>query len=290
MKKTLLPFIIIIILIISGSIYWLKKQNITKEETPTEDTYTKEEKEKLAKLDNINEKIDYFNMDYLSRYLTYQQKNPNLKIEDIITRVNIGLDQPYYTNVKMAPYLNQIYILSNKYLALGENYVPDNLETLSSECARSGMQLVHEAKEKFEELCLAAKKDGYTIRAMSSYRDYNYQLNLYNRYVKQDGKEAADTYSARAGHSEHQTGLVVDVDNNQIDYTLFEQTKEYKWMQENAYKYGFIMRYPKDKDNITGYEYESWHYRYVGKEIATYIKNNNITFDEYYVRFIENKK
>jgi zinc D-Ala-D-Ala carboxypeptidase len=149
------------------------------------------------------------------------------------------------------------------------------------------MKLVSNAKKAFYELSTAAKKEGYNIIAMSSYRSYQYQVNLYNRYVEQDGKELADTYSARPGSSEHQTGLAVDVYNGKIEYTSFEKTKEYNWMQENAYKYGFILRFPKDKVKQTGYQYESWHYRYVGKDIAKYIHDHNMCLEEYYVQKIE---
>ena len=123
---------------------------------------------------------------------------------------------------------------------------------------------------------------------MSSYRSYDYQVNLYNNYVKSDGKDAADTYSARPGFSEHQTGLAVDIYNKELPYTSFEETKEFEWMQKNAYKYGFILRFPKDKVNITGYQYEAWHYRYVGKKAAKYIHDHNITLEEYYIKKVEN--
>ena len=150
------------------------------------------------------------------------------------------------------------------------------------------MQLVKEAKEAFENMSQAAKEENMNIIAMSSYRSYDYQVNLYNNYVETDGQEAADTYSARAGYSEHQTGLAVDVYNQELPYTSFEETEEFNWMQENAYKYGFILRFPKDKVNITGYQYEAWHYRYVGKDIAEYIHNHNLTLEEYYVKKVEN--
>ena len=143
------------------------------------------------------------------------------------------------------------------------------------------MQLVDIAKEAFESMSDDAKKEGMNIIAMSSYRSYDYQVNLYNNYVKTDGKEAADTYSARPGYSEHQTGLAVDVYNLELPYTSFEKTEEFNWMQENAHKYGFILRFPKDKVDITGYQYEAWHYRYVGKEVAKYIHNHNMTLEEY---------
>ena len=106
----------------------------------------------------------------------------------------------------------------------------------------------------------------------------------------QDGKDEADTYSSRAGHSDHQTGLAIDVSDGDTPYTSFGETDEFRWMQDNAYLYGFILRFPEGKENITGYQYESWHYRYVGVDIATYIHENNITFEEYYEMFIANKK
>ena len=202
--------------------------------------------------------------------------------EDVITRVNIGLDNSYYTNTYKTPYPNKDYILVNKYIYLGEDYVPDNLEDISTNYSRSGMRLVSSAKDAFETLAEQALKDNKKVIAMSSYRSYQYQYNLYNRYVSTDGVEAADTYSARPGYSEHQTGLAVDVYNGKEDFTNFEKTKEYNWMQDNAYKYGFILRFPKDKVLETGYQYESWHYRYVGKEIAKYIHDNNLCFEEYY--------
>lgn len=126
-----------------------------------------------------------------------------------------------------------------------------------------------------------AKAIGLNIYISSGFRSYSYQTTLYNRYVSQDGKEMADTYSARPGHSEHQTGLAFDV--NQIDNS-FADTSEGKWMANNCYKYGFILRYPKGKTNETGYMYESWHFRYVGKELAEKLYNNGdwITMESYF--------
>ncbi|MBR6948725.1 MAG: M15 family metallopeptidase [Bacilli bacterium] len=149
------------------------------------------------------------------------------------------------------------------------------------------MKLVSEAKSQYEAMAKQAAKEGLKLVATSSYRSYEYQEELYNNYAKRDGKEAADTYSGRPGYSEHQTGLAVDLYNGKELYTEFEKTKEFEWMQKNAHKYGFILRFPKDKEKLTGYEYESWHYRYVGEKIATYIHDNNLCFEEYYTMFIE---
>ena len=133
-----------------------------------------------------------------------------------------------------------------------------------------------------------ASKKNLNIIAISAYRSYEYQNTLYNNYVKIDSKKKADTYSARPGYSEHQTGLAVDIYNGDLDYNNFEQTKEFEWMQENAHKYGFILRYPKDKVEQTGYQYESWHYRYVGINVAEYIYKNKISYDEYYIQNLDN--
>ena len=233
------------------------------------------------------EKIPYYKKKNQERYIKYQKENTTLSKEQVITQVNIGLDYSFYTHTKKTPFLNQDHILVNKYLYLGSDYIPNNLETISTNYARSGMMLVSTAKEKFEEMAQDAKKENIKIIAMSSYRSYDYQVKLYNNYVKSDGVEAADTYSARAGYSEHQTVLCFDVYDVILDYTIFENSESFNWMQKNAHHYGFILRYPKGKEKITGYQYESWHYRYVGEEIATKIHDQKITFDEYYVKNLE---
>ena len=278
--KIILTFLICILLI--GTTIFFSTKNDNKEKERQKEELTKEEK-------NLQEIKDspYYKKENQKRYLAYQEKNPNKKIDDIVVEVNIGIDEPYYTNTKPSENLNTNLILVNKYNYVTEDYIPENLEPISKNYARSGMQLVSEAKEAFETLSEEAKKEGMTVLAMSSYRSYEYQVNLYNNYVASDGKEAADTYSARAGYSEHQTGLAVDVYNGDLPYTSFEETEEFNWMQENAYKYGFILRFPEDKVTITGYQYESWHYRYVGIKEATYIHEHNLTLEEYYVKKVE---
>lgn len=292
-KKNFSIFLTCIILII-GSIYYgitLLTNSISKS-TPkktkkTEQVMKTKKDIKLEKLQNIDKKINYFNYDYLDRYIAYQKENKNLKTSQIITDVNIGLDNPYYTNTKPAKDKNTSHILVNKYNYLDEDYIPNDLEDINIQYARSGMKLVNYAKEAFETLAKDAMKENLKIIAMSTYRSYTYQEKLYSRYEEADGKEAADTYSGRAGFSEHQTGLAVDVYNGKEDYTNFEKTKEFEWMQENAHKYGFILRFPKDKTKQTGYQYESWHYRYVGQKVATAIHKKNISYEEYYVKNIE---
>lgn len=271
--KSLLIYITCIILIIISLSLGIKKIS--------------NDNKKKGKEKNTEEKISYYKPEYKDRYNKYRKENKDLSNEQVIIDVNIGLDYNYYENSKPSKNLNKETILVNKYNYLQQDYIPNNLENISTEYARSGMSLVNYAKDAFEDLAKAAKKEGMSIIAMSSYRSYKYQYNLYNKYKAQDGEEVADTYSARPGYSEHQTGLAVDVYNGKESFTNFENAKEFDWMQKNAYKYGFILRFPKNKTKETGYDYESWHYRYVGISIAKYIHENDISFEEYYVKKIE---
>lgn len=284
--KNFLVFIIIIILIITSIIYGINKSKNnntnSKEQNKIENKDKVNDTKELTELEKAKKDLAYYKDEYEDAYKEYREKNKDLSIEKVITNVNIGLNYDYYTHTKATKDLNTNTILVNKYNYLTEDYVPENLQTVNKKYSSKTLQLVDYAKEAFEELSEAASKENYTVLAMSSYRSYQYQYNLYNRYVSTDGVEAADTYSARPGYSEHQTGLAVDVYNGKEDFTNFEKTKEYNWMQDNAYKFGFILRFPKDKVLETGYQYESWHYRYVGKEIAKYIHDNNLCFEEYY--------
>lgn len=228
-------------------------------------------------------KYNFYQKDKEERYKKYQETHSDLSDLDIITRVNLNLDLPFYSKTYPAPNQNTDLVFVNKYHYLDASYVPKNLKNVEV-CTSGNRQLVEPAKEAFESLCASIKKGGLNIRLISSYRSYSYQETLYNSYVEKDGHNKADTYSARPGFSEHQTGLVIDIDNEILPYERFEETEEFKWMEENAHKFGFILRYPKDKEEITGYSYESWHYRYVGREIASYLKENNLTLDEYIAR------
>ena len=142
-------------------------------------------------------------------------------------------------------------------------------------------------KNAFEELAKNAKKEGYTILIVSSYRTYQDQEDVWKDYKASFGTKKADAYAARAGSSEHETGLAIDVADYNDKNDKFEATESFKWMQTNAHKYGYILRYPKGKENITGYSYEPWHYRYVGIDTATKVYNEGITYDEYYEYYLK---
>ena len=148
------------------------------------------------------------------------------------------------------------------------------------------MQCIH--FPAYKNLAEAAKEDGYTILILSSYRDYEYQDKLWNQRKQAYGTRKADDYAARAGSSEHETGYAIDVADFYDKNDSFKDTESYQWMLNNAHKYGFILRYPEDKEEITGYKFESWHYRYLGVDLATKVYNEGITFDEYYEFYLNN--
>lgn len=180
---------------------------------------------------------------------------------------------------------NDLLVLVNKKNKLSNNYIPNDLKTINIKYAYQNKQLREVAKINFEKLGFDAKKMGLNIIVVSAYRDYNYQKKLYNYYIEKNGKKYARRVSAKPGHSEHQTGLAIDVMGSNDDYNLFNESKEFEWMINNAYKYGFILRYPEDKEIITGFKYEPWHYRYVGKEVAKIIYEKRITLEEYFLFF-----
>ncbi len=186
----------------------------------------------------------------------------------------------FYINIKTIENPDTYTVLVNKFRSLKE-YEPSDLKSLSY---NEKYKLREEAACAFEELVNAAKKDHIFIRPYSAYRSFAYQTKIYNEYVKKDGQDLADTYSARPGHSEHQTGLAVDVWTEGQEEIL---EKDAKWLKENAYKYGFIVRYTKDKQEITGYIEEPWHLRYLGKEIAKEVVEKKLSYDEYYHLYIK---
>lgn len=242
---------------------------------------------KLMALQNIDKKIDFFKNDYLDKYIEYKKLNPNLEIEEIVVNVNIGLDKPFFKDPKESINKHSTTVIANKYYFLGSNYIPKDLTKISSKCSSGNQYLNIEAATAYEELCNAAIKDGLLVKVTSSYRSYGYQSNLYNNYKRNSGEKEADKYSARPGYSEHQTGLAVDVASGTTSFLKFGKTKEFQWMLNNAHRYGFILRYTENYAPITGYISEPWHFRYVGVDIASYIHENPMTYEEYFVRFID---
>ncbi|MDY0395268.1 M15 family metallopeptidase [Virgibacillus halophilus] len=182
----------------------------------------------------------------------------------------------------------EILSLVNKNHALPSDFVPKDLVTpdipfpFTEDLPKK--QVRKPAAKALEKMFAAAKKDGVNLYGQSGYRSYERQESLFSAYAEKDGKAAANKYSARPGQSEHQTGLAMDVTSPDIQFDInenFANTKEGKWLAEHCDEYGFIIRYPKSKEDITKYEYEAWHVRYVGKKAAKQITKNNSTLEEY---------
>ena len=172
-------------------------------------------------------------------------------------------------------------LIVNKSYPLPKGYIPKNTYNDATGKRYCSDCIDKDAYSEYKQMKADATALGLNIWIQSGYRSYELQETLYNNYVNRDGKLAADTYSARPGYSEHQTGLAFDLNSISDD---FQYTNEGKWVNENAWKYGFILRYPKSKESITGYKYESWHLRYVGKDLASKLYNNGdwITLEEHF--------
>lgn len=278
-SRLLIVFCLIIISLLS-ILLWNKIYNYQKLNHSDNDNYNSE-----PVYMEHNDEFNIVNSNYIEkfylRYIAYKKLHPEYSDDLIITYVNIGLDKAFYTDMKSTNMSDGILVLCNKYHILKSNYVPD----LVSLAGYGGGQMQKEAASYFKKMVNAAKADGIKLWNVSGYRSYNTQKNLYNNYVKKDGVAKADTYSARPGSSEHQTGLATDI-NTASSSAHFEKTKEYAWLMKHSYEYGFILRYPLGKTFITGYKYEPWHYRYVGEKVAKEIHNLNITYEEYYATYI----
>ncbi|WP_367183388.1 D-alanyl-D-alanine carboxypeptidase family protein [Sporosarcina sp.] len=192
-----------------------------------------------------------------------QKADPRMQPKDVagyITGQKLPVKPTYIKNI----------LITNKQLPLPKQFAPGENK---------------EARTQFKRMAAEAKKAGFHLTAFSTYRSFDYQTNLYNKYAKRDGKNMADRYSARPAYSEHQTGLAFDIgETGQQKHWAsdsFGNTKAAKWLANHAHSYGFILRYPSGKEHITGYMHESWHFRFVGKAISESIYKRGITLEEY---------
>lgn len=178
-------------------------------------------------------------------------------------------------------------LLVNKTHPLAESYEPSDLIVVQHQVGSHAAIMRYmrkEAAEHLDAMCEAAAEEGHEIGIRTAYRPYSYQKGIFNDYVNRYGEEEANKFSARPGQSEHQTGLCADVTSPSVDYKLtteYGEAPEGMWLAENAHRFGFIIRYPLGKEDITGYQYEPWHVRYVGEEHAAKIYEQGITLEEY---------
>lgn len=202
---------------------------------------------------------DIINTDEISEVITSNEDD---------TSSNLQKAKDEYIEGEKPVYINNI-LVANKDFGIPKNFA-------------SGLN--DELLEAFNQMKADAEKEGIILNIRSGFRSYETQETLYNNYIAKDGLEKASRYSAKPGYSEHQTGLAIDITTEDTTTSIgdwFNDTKQAEWLYNNAYKYGFILRYPKGKEHITGYKYESWHYRYVGIEHSKNFAMNDLTLEEY---------
>ena len=229
--------------------------------------------------------LSYAKLKYYDRYVKYSSETGEDE-ETTVLFVNLSMDTDDYVNpVKTSAF--SIDMLVNKHYKLDEDFVPDDLVEFDQEYCNDEVQEGNrEAVVAFKNMYEAAKKEGLGLVINSSYRSYQDQEEVCNTYKNLYGEGYVSRYVALPGFSEHQTGLAFDIGSTSSK--VFAESKEYEWMKDNAYKYGFILRFTKSNAYITGFRSEPWHYRYVGKKIAKYIYENDISFEEYYAEFLDN--
>lgn len=303
-KEVIIGGIILLVIIIASIFAWnyfryqsstefkLKEMGYEEEEIETLFKYLKEDQIKPLLKKHYNRNIPkliiqkYFIYENLDRYTKYMDQHASINIKTAIGIINVNADYDPYTHTTKTDMSKKNLILTNKYNYLEKNYQPKDLVEITNKYAYDDNLVREEVDEMYRKMWADANREGLKLIANSSFRSYEDQDKVWKRYKLKHDQEWADSYAARAGFSEHQTGLAMDIATYNSILDDFEQTEEFKWLQKNAHKYGFILRYPKDKENITGYQYEPWHYRYVGIKVAKEIYNANITFDEYYAYYL----
>lgn len=312
-RKQVIVVLIVIIILIAGGIFGKQKYEEMKYHETYEyklltHGYTSDEVKLI--LDNFEEtyylyllnnevnskyteltKETYYLKKNFYKYIDYMKENDNLSLSEVVRNINIHLDNDFYEVEYNANQSLDTSILVNKFYLLGTDFKPDDLVVIPQAYAwgDKGSKTIRKVTyDAFLEMWNAANAEGYYLMVSSAYRTYEEQEIVYENYKTNRGQKYADGIAARPGASEHQTGLALDIFSKyNSNKNTFPESETYRWLTENAHKYGFILRYPEDKVDLTGYNYESWHYRYVGREIATYIYENKITFEEYYAYFIE---
>ena len=243
----------------------------------------------FAKRDKINYLEEFLSVSYAKlcnydRYVDYSNETGEDN-ETTVLAVNLDMDKgDYVDSLIVTEYSTDMLV--NKHRSLPENYEPEDLVSIDEKYAADDTQEgARIAVNAFISMYKAAKQDGYDLVINSSYRSYQDQVDICDTYRELYGENYVNNYVAKPGFSEHQTGLSFDIGSKNSN--IFAESEEYKWILENAHKYGFIQRFPEKYEAITGFRAEPWHYRYVGKKIATYIYEHDISLEEYYAIFLD---
>ena len=245
----------------------------------------------FAKRKKVKYLEEFFSISYskLKNYDRYEKYMDEYREDEetSVLHVNLDLDKPEYEDANEITKFSYT-MLVNKHNKLNEKYVPRNLIKISEEYTNEkDIKANNTALAHLKDLIDDAKKENYNIVINSAYRSYQEQDEIVNTYKELYGENYVKNYVLLAGYSEHQTGLGFDIGSR--DTKVFVQSDEYKWMEKNCYKYGFIHRFRDSKEDITGIKNEAWHYRYVGKEVAKIIFEKEITLEEYHAMYIDSK-
>lgn len=236
---------------------------------------------------NIVSQKYYLNKNF-EKYIQYKEYHEDTSYEDVIAIVNVHANAGWYNESYETNINDGFLIIVNKFYHLDKSYERTDLQNINLAYAYANNSAAEIVIKKFKQMRDDIEEEmNVHLMVNSSYRSYEDQEEIYNEFKKVSLKYA-DSYAARPGYSEHQTGLAIDITSlEHPTANEFKESEEYKWLKENCHKYGFVLRYPEGKEHITGYSTESWHFRYVGEEAATQIYKENITFDEYYAYYIE---
>lgn len=231
-------------------------------------------------------KEKYFIYNNLNRYLDYYSNHEKIDATKVVAIVNTGADSDWYDNVKSTDTSKGTSMLINKFYALSEGYEPEDLVEVPGYYAYSDVSVSKVIYDNLTEMLDAARSAGYTLVVSQGFRSYKEQLDTYKDIENSSSTEYAEIIAARAGHSEYQSGLGILIAPYAKDPSENKTSPEHTWLINNAHKYGFILRYPEGTEDITGFNSDAWRLRFVGVDISSKIKNENITFDEYYAYYI----
>lgn len=232
-------------------------------------------------------KEKYFIYNNLSKYMEYKKKNKNDTYTHVVSIINTEADVEWLDNEKETDISKGNLMLVNRLYGLSKDYEPEDIIDVPVSISYSGVKISKSILENIEELIEAGKEAGYTFVLSDGYRSYEAQKKMFESYKNSYGYEEADKNVARPGHSEYQTGISFQIVPYNKVFDKPRESTEYLWLKDNAYKYGFIFRYPEDKKDITLFDSYTWRLRYVGTDAASIIENEKICFEEYYAYFVD---
>lgn len=298
-------FVVVLLSIIFGIIYFIKDKNYknsyeykllqigySEEEVNTLiNNYEKDRLDNLLKIKYnkhiiglMNEK--YFIFSKLDEYINYKEEYKKLDYNEIVQIVNVEMNVDWLENMKDTDVSKNELMLVNRIYGLSSDYVPSDLVDVPTKYAYSGKKLSNSVLEEVIKLIDSASNSGYTFVISDGYRSYEEQKDIYDTYVSYYGISETDTFVARPGHSEYQTGLSFDLKPYNKIIDDISTNEEYLWLKENAHKFGFIFRFDKEHEDLTGFSSSDWRLRYVGRDAANIIYNEGICFEEYYAYFV----